>query len=292
MKTQLKALTAVALFFGLSSAPFATADTEVGRVALVSGDVRVAKSEADKGRPAKSNDTLFNSDVVKTGDGASAKLLFTDQSLMDVGPASALKISNYALKDVENRTGTFSILYGKLRALVTKKVGDSGKLEVKSGDAIMGVRGTEFMVDAPRGGGGGGFGGTQVVVVSGLVSVRPPNGGPPINVGAGQMVVASPKNFAAAAAAQASGGGQGKSESKGDSKGGGDSKTGGDAKGGGDSGGGVVTKVSAEQMKSMASDMKAPDMLMQALDLNAPKSGGGANGPSNGPGSNAVAIDL
>ncbi|MEW6056917.1 MAG: FecR family protein [Bdellovibrionota bacterium] len=188
--------TALAVFF-LGSGDLAFGETEAGRLAMVNGDVRIAKSVDEKGRIANPNDLILNSDIIKTGKNSSAKLLFTDQSIMDVGADSALKVSDYALKDVENRTGTFSILYGKIRGLVTKKVGPGGKVEVRSADAVMGVRGTEFIVAAPgpSSPGAAQSSPTALIVVSGVVQVTPPAGGPPITVGAGQMIVATPAAF-------------------------------------------------------------------------------------------------
>lgn len=291
----------------LGLANISHADTEVGRIAVVNGEVKVGSSESDpKARLAKPNDVIHNQDVIKTGDGAAAKILFSDQTVMDLGPSSAMKVSDYAIKDVESRTGTFSILYGKLRALVTKKVGPNGKLEVKTGDAVMGVRGTEFLVDSPK---GANAAGTQLVVVSGVVQCRPPAGGPPITVGAGQMVMASPKTFAAAAgaggASTASSGADAKSESKsestksdskadakGDAKS--DAKAGdagkssaasatanagtGTATASGDTaGGGVVMKVSAEQMQTMVSGAKAQDNTFMGSVTIASSTGGGTS---------------
>jgi hypothetical protein len=181
-KAILSAVFSVGCFF-LSTA---YADSEAGRLAVVNGDVRIARDEAVPGTPAKPNDTIKNSDVVKTGTNASAKILFTDQSIMDLGPNSALKISDYALKDGENRTGSFNLLYGKLRALVTNKVGPNGKVEVKSAGTVMGVRGTEFVVDTPKSSVGGPVVTPTVMVIAGLVQVRPPSG-QIFSVGAGQM---------------------------------------------------------------------------------------------------------
>lgn len=164
---------------------------QVGRLALVNGDVRITRELGkDKGRPAQPNEPLTNLDTVVTGEKGAAKVLFTDSTIMDIGEASALKVSDYALKNVENRTGTFTLFYGKLRSLVTKQVGPQGKVEVRSGNAVMGVRGTEFMILMPR------LvnmaqAQIQVMVVSGIVAMASVRGGPPVNLAAGQMIVAS-----------------------------------------------------------------------------------------------------
>lgn len=230
----------------------ARADTHAGNIAVANGDVRISSSADDKGRPAKPNEPVNNNEIVKTGNGASAKVLFTDQSIMDLGPNSALKVSDYAVKDVDNRTATFSLMYGKLRALVTKKVGDSGNVKVKSADAVMGVRGTEFVVDRSSPGAG-----TQLVVVSGAVAVSPPAGGPPVMIGAGQMVTATPQ-FAQSGASN--GGGSGAGE-----------KSGGSSKSGSSSANGSALEVkqaSSEQIAAAVGGAKAADnTLVAALKI-------------------------
>jgi hypothetical protein len=42
-------------------------------------------------------------------------------------------------------------MFGKMRSLITNKVGTQGKVQFRSGGTVMGVRGTEFVVDNPSG---------------------------------------------------------------------------------------------------------------------------------------------
>ncbi|HRK01783.1 MAG TPA: FecR domain-containing protein [Oligoflexia bacterium] len=228
----------------------ANAQTEIGRLAVVTGDVKVAKNGAsDAGKPAKANDPIFNGDVIKTGNGAMAKLLFTDQSIMDVGANSAFKVTDYDLKQGENRTGSFNLMYGKLRALVTKQVGEDGNVKVRTKDAVMGVRGTEFVVNQPPAIAGGTAPPTQIVVVSGRVEVTPPSGGPPVSIGAGQMATAA-------------------SPSSGDTTSASSSNV-------------QVSSMTAEQMSSVAEGAVAQDNTFVAAVTIAPASGDNSSGPSN-----------
>jgi hypothetical protein len=214
---------------------------DAGKLAVANGDVRIS------GKLAKPGDGVKNEDTISTGESSSAKILFSDQSVMDLGANSSMKVSDYALKDGDNRTGTFSLIYGKLRALVTKKVGDQGNVQVRSGSAVMGVRGTEFVVDTPKGPPGT-IPTPTLVVVNGLVAVRPLTGGPSVAVGAGQMLVASKASLQQAAAV-ASGGASGKSDSKSSDGKGSDSGKGGDTAKSGDSGKGAETAKSGDTGK-------------------------------------------
>ncbi|MBI3555297.1 MAG: FecR domain-containing protein [Deltaproteobacteria bacterium] len=227
------------LLFALAPPPAMAMET-AGRVVLSNGDVKIgtdagsAPKSLDPRRAVKPGDELFKSDVVSTGNGSSAKILFTDQSIMDLGPSSSLRISDYVLGDGVNRTGIFTLLYGKLRFLVSHHVGDGGHVSIATSSAVMGVRGTEFMVDAPT---GKNSGDSSVVVMSGTVRVAPPTGGPGVSVGPGQMMVASTQNFSRVASA--SGGGRSVSSNS--------------------SSAGVVSKVSSADMSARLEEVKAPD---------------------------------
>lgn len=95
------------------------------------------------------NDEVPEGATIKTSVASACKLLFTDDTIMDVGAASEFKIDEYKLGDGHDRKGMFSLAYGTMRSLVSKPVGDKGSYKVKTRDAIMGVRGTEFAVSAP-----------------------------------------------------------------------------------------------------------------------------------------------
>lgn len=241
----------------------ARAKTEIGRLAVVTGDVKIAKDANDNaGREAQANDPIFNGDVVKTGSGAMAKVLFTDQSIMDVGPNSAFKVTDYDLKQGDNRTGTFNLMYGKLRALVTQQVGDDGDVKVKTKDAVMGVRGTEFVVAQPLTASGT-VAPTQIVVVSGRVAVTPPNGGPPVVVAAGQMVTSAASTNATSGSSASSGGAA--------------------ASGSSDGGSLQVSTVTADQMSSATQGAKAEDNTFLSAVTIAPQNnqGGSSNKTQN-----------
>ena len=172
-------------------------DAVVGKITVVNGKVTV---QAD-GRILKPGDEIHNNDVIQTAADSSTKLFFTDQSMIDLGPNSSFKVSDYALGNGENRTGTFSLFYGKLRSLITKKVGNQGKVEYRSGGAVMGVRGTEFVVDQKTAAATGTPG---IVVVAGVVAVGAVGGGAVVPMKAGEMVAASAGSFTGAGISTAS----------------------------------------------------------------------------------------
>jgi hypothetical protein len=113
------------------------------RHALQTADVMAPGHAAVVGEP------LFRGDIVSTGDNASAKILLSDQTIIDLGPNSMFKTDKLEEGGGGFRSGFFTLLYGRMRALVTHALGTDSKWMVRTPDALMGVRGTEFIVSSP-----------------------------------------------------------------------------------------------------------------------------------------------
>lgn len=95
----------------------------------------------------KTEDWVEDGSVVKTEDKSFVKLVFLDKSTMNIGPNSEMKIEKFNGKD----SGVIDLVKGKIRSQVTKdylqiKDKDKSKLFIKTKNAVMGVRGTDFMI--------------------------------------------------------------------------------------------------------------------------------------------------
>ena len=88
--------------------------------------------------------------IIKTAPKSFVRLSFVDKSSMNVGPKSELKIEKFSKKEA----GVINVLTGKIRSQVTKDYlqmdKEKSKLFVKSKNAVMGVRGTDFMFSTNR----------------------------------------------------------------------------------------------------------------------------------------------
>ncbi len=105
---------------------------------------------------------------VKSGEKGFSKIQLPDHSLFVVGPSTTLKISESTLESVEA-----SIDVGKVRAVVSKQK-DRKKFMIKTQSVVMGVRGTEFLVQVtplPSGGVR-----TDTFCLSGLIAVQDMHG--------------------------------------------------------------------------------------------------------------------
>lgn len=128
----------------ISSVAFAQGK-KVAVVKIMRGEVEVIT--LGKTSKLKVEDWVEDGAVVKTGDKSFVKLVFIDKSQMNVGPNSEMKIEKFSGND----SGVIDLVKGKIRSQVTKdylqmKDKDKSKLFIKTPTAVMGIRGTDFMI--------------------------------------------------------------------------------------------------------------------------------------------------
>jgi hypothetical protein len=119
---------------------------EVGLVKVSHGSVTIQRGSeriaAAVGTPVQA------SDVIVTGADGAAGITFSDNSLVSVGPASVFAIDKYAF-DTTTYAGEFqgTLSKGRLAAVSGKMVQQTPEsMKIRTPSAIMGVRGTEFVV--------------------------------------------------------------------------------------------------------------------------------------------------
>ena len=128
---------------GFSGAALAA---DIGLVKVVKGDVQIQRAGAKM--TAAVGTSVRTSDVVLTGAGSSAGITFTDNSLVSLGPNSVFAIDKYRF-DSTTHSGEFegNLRQGRLAAVSGKMVKQSPEsMKIRTPSAIMGVRGTEFVV--------------------------------------------------------------------------------------------------------------------------------------------------
>ena len=121
------------------------------------GEIKVAKGDAylERGKdrlPVKVGMPVQESDKVVTGADGTVGITFTDNSLLSVGPDSVLAIDRYVF-DSTTYAGQFdsTLSKGTLAVISGKLVKQSPEaMRVHTPSAIMGVRGTEFLVKVDR----------------------------------------------------------------------------------------------------------------------------------------------
>jgi hypothetical protein len=128
-------------------APLATA------LAADAGQIKVSRGAAwiERGGtrlPARVGTRVRETDVIATGADGSVGMTFADDSLLSIGPNTVLVVERFTFDPTTHRgsfestlrTGTLSAVSGKL----TRQSPDA--MKVRTPSAILGVRGTEFLV--------------------------------------------------------------------------------------------------------------------------------------------------
>ncbi|HYC36189.1 MAG TPA: FecR family protein [Usitatibacter sp.] len=128
---------------GFSGAALAS---DIGLVKVAKGQVHIERAGTRVAASVGSG--LRTSDVIVTGADGSAGVTFTDNSLVSVGPNSVFAIDKYRF-DTTTHAGEFegNLRQGRLAAASGKMVKQSPEsMKIRTPSAIMGVRGTDFVV--------------------------------------------------------------------------------------------------------------------------------------------------
>ena len=110
-----------------------------GRILSFEGDVRV------NGQPVKADTPLNKDDTITTAEGASVRIVLSDNSVLDLDGGSEILISDYSFNpsEPENNNSDVDILAGTLR-YVSGRIAkdDPDNVSFTAGNSTIGVRGT------------------------------------------------------------------------------------------------------------------------------------------------------
>lgn len=138
------------IFFVLLIASSADAQNPpIAQVKTVSGQVTIQRSGASV--PVKVGDPLFEKDTIDTGADGAIGVTFIDNTVMSTGPNSEVALEQYRF-DSSNYNG--SMLTDMRKGTLDMVSGDiakssPGAMKIKTPAAILGVRGTHFVVEVP-----------------------------------------------------------------------------------------------------------------------------------------------
>jgi hypothetical protein len=122
------------------------AQAEVGQIKVAKGQVSVDRK--GQALPGQVGMLLEAADVLKTGADGSVGITMRDNSLLSAGPNSILALDRFEFDpttsqgrfDAQLRRGTLSVVSGR----IAKQSPDA--MTVRTPSAVLGVRGTEFVV--------------------------------------------------------------------------------------------------------------------------------------------------
>ena len=127
----------------------AAQNPQIARVETISGQVFIQRAGAHV--TVKLGDPLFEKDVIDTGADGAIGITFIDNTVMSAGPNSEVALEQYQF-DSNNFSG--SMLTDMRKGTISMVSGDIAKsspaaMKVRTPAAILGVRGTHFVVEVP-----------------------------------------------------------------------------------------------------------------------------------------------
>jgi len=136
-----------ALLFLAAPTPQAYAASSIGRIVHTYGPAWVQRG-ATREKVTKGQIVLRN-DAIVTGSRGRVKIVMGDGSKVYIGAKSRVSLRKYSLRGTKLLNANIHMLWGKARFFVNKLKTRSSSFRVRTPTAVLGVRGTEFIVIVP-----------------------------------------------------------------------------------------------------------------------------------------------
>jgi ferric-dicitrate binding protein FerR (iron transport regulator) len=131
------------------------------------------------------NDPVFWRELIKTGADSSTKIKFQDDTTLSAGPGSEVMLDEFVYAGgADTQKMVIGLTKGIMRFVSGKM--PSKAYEVNTPGAIIGVRGTDFLVRVSS------IGRTEVLVQRGRITVRDADGGGEVTCGESQATSVAP----------------------------------------------------------------------------------------------------
>jgi hypothetical protein len=131
------------------AAPTAPRVPSAGTITFLDGEA----SRLAGGRSARleKGAAIFQGDVIETARRTRVELTLADRSVLRLGPLSRVELDAAAFgTGADDRKVSARLRVGNVWAHVTRALGGEARFEVKTENAVAGVRGTTFRVDASK----------------------------------------------------------------------------------------------------------------------------------------------
>lgn len=127
-------------------------DAQAGVVKRSAGSVLLLRG-GGPGQPLAVGQAVQVGDVVRTGADGRVGITLADDSLLAAGPNSELVLSEFSFNATTQEGGMLVSLWRGTLAMVTGLLAKKApeKVNVQTRSVVLGVRGTEFIVDAGEG---------------------------------------------------------------------------------------------------------------------------------------------
>lgn len=133
------------------AAPAAAGTAAAGTVTFLAGDATRAPGAGGKAEALAVGSAVRAGDVLETRRRTRLEVRLADGSVVRLGPSSRAVVAVAAFGEtVEARDVSAKLLVGRIWANVARAVGGDARFEIRTENAVAGVRGTTFRVDAAR----------------------------------------------------------------------------------------------------------------------------------------------
>jgi hypothetical protein len=130
-----------------AAAARATAPAPAGTITFLSGEA--SRSAGGATEKLAVGSAVYQGDLVETQRRTRLELKLSDASVLRLGPLSRVDLDAAAFgAGADDRKVSAKLRVGNVWASVTKALGGEARFEVKTENAVAGVRGTTFRVDA------------------------------------------------------------------------------------------------------------------------------------------------
>ncbi len=127
--------------------PVAAVAGQVGRITGLKGTARVRAGNNIPYATLKKGDVISEGNWIKTGPDVWVELTLNDKSRFTLANNTEFEVTSFLYNGKNRkREGTFTMTQGKLRATVVKLGGRQSGMTVRSGTAVAGIKGTEFLM--------------------------------------------------------------------------------------------------------------------------------------------------
>lgn len=131
--------------------PAARADEKnSATVSFLDGKAKVVPGGNGAGKDLKKDAKVFEGDVVETAKLTKLELKLGDGSVVRLGPESKLQLNAAHFGEKGDKSFSAKLFFGRVWSKVTGLVDGESKFEVETDNAVAGVRGTTFRVNAER----------------------------------------------------------------------------------------------------------------------------------------------
>jgi tetratricopeptide (TPR) repeat protein len=118
---------------------------QVGKITGLKGKAQIRSRNNIPYLALKKGETVSEGNWIKTGADGWVELTLSDNSKFTLANNTEFEVTSFLVTS-KKREGTFNLAQGKLRASVVKLSGRQSGMTVRSGTAVAGIKGTDFLM--------------------------------------------------------------------------------------------------------------------------------------------------